>query len=114
MVGAGTYHWCGLSNLLGSHAEKLTPFVEAFKQQQKHAAEEFRARANFSAWLQGVYIARAIAVNFSKNISYFEQPIALTDSADTAEKGSADAIKFECWAKAFNQQFQNKKPESRA
>ena len=46
--------------------KKLTPFVEAFKQKREHATEEFRAKANFAAWLQGVYIARAIAVNFSK------------------------------------------------
>lgn len=94
--------------------KKLIPFVEAFKKKQEYAAQEFRAKANFSAWLQGVYIARAIAVNFSKNASYFDQPIVLTDSAEEREQGKVDAVKFECWAKAFNQQFQNKRPEARA
>ncbi|MCI8611915.1 MAG: hypothetical protein HFE66_08380 [Clostridiales bacterium] len=94
--------------------KKLAPFVEAFKQRQEHAAQEYRAKANFSAWLQGIYIARAIAVNFSKNTSYFDQPIVLTQQpAEEGDKGKADAIKFACWAKAFNQQFQNKKPEER-
>ncbi len=94
--------------------KKLTPFVEAFKQRQEHTAQEYREKANFSAWLQGIYIARAIAVNFSKNTSYFDQPIALAQQSADEEKGKADAIKFACWAKAFNQQFQNKKPEEDA
>lgn len=85
--------------------KKLAPFVEAFKQKQKHAAQEFREKANFSAWLQGVYIARAIAVNFAKNTSYFDQPIALSKSEDETQSANEDAVKFECWAKTFNQQF---------
>lgn len=93
--------------------KKLTPFVEAFKEKQAHAAEEFRARANFSAWLQGIYIARAIGVNFSKNMSYFDQPIPLSDPERREKAENADAIKFACWAQAFNQQFRNKKPKSR-
>lgn len=85
--------------------KKLAPFVEAFKQKKEYAAQEFREKANFSAWLQGVYIARAIAVNFSKNTSYFDQPIALSKSEDETQSVNEDAVEFECWAKTFNQQF---------
>lgn len=90
---------------------KLTPFVEAYKQKQEYAAREFREKANFSAWLQGVYIARAIAVNFAKNASYFDQPIMLSNSENSEEDVNGDAVKFECWAKTFNQQFHSKKSE---
>lgn len=89
--------------------KKLSPFVEAFKQKQEYAARTFREKANFSAWLQGVYIARAIAVNFSKNTSYFDQPIVFSNSEDKGQPANEDALKFECWAKNFNQQFKGPK-----
>lgn len=78
---------------------KLEPFVEAYKQKTELETETFREKTNFAAWLQGIYFARAIAANFSKNTKYFDEPISLQAQDDG---GVAKAVKFEAWAMEFN------------
>ncbi len=41
---------------------------------------------NYQSWLQGLYIQRAIASNFSKEIKYFEKPIDFDAKPKTKQK----------------------------
>ena len=62
-----------------------------------------RERTNFAAWLQGIYFARAIAANFSKNITYFERPIDLDGKE---ERDQQNVNRFGAWAISFNRRFE--------
>jgi len=41
---------------------------------------------NYQAWLQGLYIQRAIASNLSKGIKYFEKPIDFNTKPKTKQE----------------------------
>ncbi len=41
---------------------------------------------NYQSWLQGLYIQRAIASNFSKEIKYFEKPIDFNEKPKTKQE----------------------------
>lgn len=89
--------------------KRLQPFIEAYKRQREHEADAFRAKANFSAWLQGIYFAKAISVCFSKNDRYYDRPVDLNASSDdTDDENNIDRIKFELWANEFNKNFREK------
>ncbi len=38
---------------------------------------------NYQSWLQGLYIQRTIASNFSKQVKYFEKPIEFNEKPKT-------------------------------
>lgn len=82
--------------------KKLEVFVKAFKQNVDYEMEKFKAKANFSAWLSGFYVYRAISANFVKNVTYFEKPISL-------EEKTNQAALFEAWAVNYNQKFKRRR-----
>lgn len=41
---------------------------------------------NYQSWLQGLYIQRAIASNFSKQVRYFEKPIDFNAKPKTKQE----------------------------
>lgn len=61
-----------------------------------------------AAWLQGIYMSRAIAACFSKNVQYFERPIELSGKQEPPEAGAA---MFGAWAEEFNKNFERKDGE---
>lgn len=83
--------------------KKLEVFVKAFKQKAEYESNKFKAEANFSAWLSGFYVCKAISANFAKNTVYFEKPISL-------EKEEINqAALFEAWAVNYNQKFKRRR-----
>lgn len=78
--------------------------MQAHKQKNESELQIFREKTNFTAWLQGIYFARAIAANFSKNTKYFDEPLNLQGQNDDA---ASDAARFEAWAIAFNRNIKN-------
>lgn len=85
--------------------EKLEPFIKVFKEREEREAESFQIESNFQAWLQGVYITKAISACFGKNVKYPSEPIRLKDEE---VKPIETVSKFEAWATAFNQQIDKK------
>jgi len=85
--------------------KKLNAFVKAFKEKTEHEAAVFREQANFTAWLQGLYIARAIAANFSKNVRYYSEPIDFNKQPDDAK---AAFERFSIYVEVFNAQFEQR------
>lgn len=81
---------------------KLEPFIAAYRQKNEFEIESFREKANYTAWLQGLYVARAIAVNLSKNTQYFNEPIDFQLKDNDSSIIAAKAAKFEAWAINFN------------
>lgn len=75
---------------------RMKPFIEAFKAQQENKRDEI----NLAAWLNGFYVSKAIAANFSKNKKYLKKPIDLSTHQG---EGNPDVAKFSAWAKRFNQ-----------
>ncbi len=41
---------------------------------------------NYQSWLQGLYIQKAIASNFSKQVKYFEKPIDFNEKPKTKQE----------------------------
>jgi len=78
--------------------KKLEPFIKAYHKKREFEMECFCEKANFTAWLEGIYFARAIAINFSKDIQYFEKPIDFKSPVHETNK----AIQFEAWAAKMN------------
>lgn len=83
----------------------LKPFAKAFKSKQ----EEKQATINYTAWLNGIYISRAIGSCFSKDNHYPEKPIDLFEKEE--EKIHNQATVFEAWSIAHNIDFEKKHPE---
>ena len=83
---------------------KLKPFRKAYKQRK----DEEIATTNYSAWLQGLYVANAIGACFSKNGKYMSQPIDMT-----GKNKLTLSQKAELWALAMNEEYYNKHPEER-
>jgi hypothetical protein len=62
-----------------------------------------------TAWLNGIYVAKAIASCFSKNSKYPQEPIDFTGSNT---KNLSPAERFGALAATWNAQFINEHPES--
>lgn len=73
---------------------KLEPFYEAEKIKQ----EENYKQINYTAWLNGIYVAEAISTCFTKNKKYPESP----HEAKKEEENWTHAERFGAWATAFN------------
>ena len=69
----------------------IKPFVKAFNDKK----EEERATINYTAWLNGIYVSKAIGACFSKNFKYPDKPIE-------EEKPLSHAERFGAWAIASN------------
>jgi len=76
----------------------IKPFVKAFNDKK----EEERATINYTAWLNGIYVSKAISACFSKNCKYPDKPIDLGIKKETEEKPLSHAERFGAWAIAFN------------
>lgn len=83
---------------------KLKPFQEA----DKIKFERERETTNVTAWINGIYITKAISACFAKNAKYPEKPIDFTGKNQlTLEQ------KAELWALAMNEEYYRKHPEER-
>lgn len=85
--------------------KRMKPFAKAFKQKK----EEAFTTMNYTAWLNGIYVANAIGSCLSKNSHYPEKPIEFNNKEN---QGKAQASIFEAWAIAFNKDFESKQKES--
>ena len=74
--------------------KKLQPFFEAEKIKQEQKYKDI----NYTAWLNGMYVASAISACFSKNTKYPEKPY----EAKKEEENWTHAERFGAWAIAFN------------
>ena len=81
----------------------MKPFIQAYKELNIEK-NEF---TNYTAWLNGIYILKAIAACFAKNEAYPETPISTEKIEDDV---AMDALvrRFEATAKVFNKKFNNK------
>ena len=86
----------------GLNPIKLEPFKMAFKQTQ----DEKLATMNYSAWLNGIYVGKAISASFNKNADYPNKPLDLT-----AKNEMSIGQKLELWAIAVNAEYDRKHPE---
>jgi len=82
----------------------IKPFKKAYKQRK----DEEIATMNYSAWLNGLYVAHAIGSCFSKNSKYPSQPIDMT-----GKNKLTLSQKAELWALAMNEEYYSKHPEER-
>lgn len=64
--------------------------------------EELLSRINFQAWLNGFYIARAVACNLSKDASYYDTPIDFKQPAKPNPEG------FKAFMELYNEKHFNK------
>ena len=80
----------------------IKPFAKVFKNKK----EEEREIINYTAWLNGIYVSRAIGSCFSKENHYPQSPIDLTGKNQLTLKQ-----KLELWALAVNTEFEKKHPE---
>ena len=87
----------------GLTPKSLQPFIEAFRLKQEFET----GQANFTAWLNGIYVTHAIAANFGKNATYPDKPFELGGGSDETA-GNKDAALFEAWALSFNREFEGK------
>lgn len=87
---------------LSLNPRTIKPFQTAYKQRK----DEEIATMNYSAWLQGLYVAHAIGSCFSKNSKYPSQPIDFTGKNQLTLNQKA-----ELWALAMNEEYYSKHPE---
>lgn len=85
----------------------LQPFYDAFKVKTDCTFE----MNNVAAWLNGVYVLRALGASFGKK-NYPEKPIELTltsqpEKKETA-KMNADAARFYAWSLEWNKMIREK------
>ncbi|MDU6263707.1 MAG: hypothetical protein E6600_04300 [Anaerocolumna aminovalerica] len=89
------------------------PFEKAYSENRKQEQHENLEYLNVGAWLNGLYVTRAIAACFSKNDKYPENPINI--NSDKSEKSLDEhASNFMEYAVAFNLQRKKKLEESGA
>jgi len=82
--------------------KKLEPFRASFKQIQ----DEKFATMNYSSWLNGIYVGKAISASFNKNVDYPNKPLDLT-----AKNEMSIGQKLELWAISVNAEYDRKHPE---
>lgn len=82
---------------------RIRQIAKAFQ----HKQEEKRATINYTSWLNGIYISKAISACFSKDAHYPQIPIDLTRKNERTMKE-----KLELWALAVNAEYDRKHPES--
>lgn len=92
---------------------RIMPFEKAYSENRKQEQHENLEYLNVGAWLNGLYVTRAIAACFSKNDKYPENPINI--NSDKSEKSLDEhASNFMEYAVAFNLQRKKKLEESGA
>jgi hypothetical protein len=84
--------------------------IEPFKAAYKQGKDEEKAIINLTAWLNGQYVAEAIAACFGKNHKYPSQPIDLSGKPTIPPE--TEVIMFDAWATVFNERFIENHPES--
>lgn len=81
---------------------KLHPFVKAYQAEQKEQLE----RANYAAWLSGIYVTHAVAASLGENARYPEKPIDLYETEEDLESRKAqEAELFSAYVDMFNKSF---------
>lgn len=72
----------------------------------KRKRDSFEAdNIDATAWLNGIYISRAIAACFARNSNYPKKPLGGKEKEKTAVQM---ATEFEALAQVYNQQFDEK------
>lgn len=97
--------------------KRIKPFEKAYMENSKQEQRERLEYLNVGAWLNGIYVAKAIASCFSKNEKYPEKPIDFNigSSKEVSEKSlDENAANFREYAIAFNIQRRKKLQESGA
>ena len=85
---------------------RLQPFVKAYQEEQKAQLE----RANFAAWLSGIYVTHSIAASLGENARYPEKPIDLYETEEELESRKArEAELFSAYVDMFNKNFESRK-----
>jgi hypothetical protein len=94
--------WLPLCLVVGISYElfpSLNPkMIEPFMKAHNMKEEEEYKQINYTAWLNGMYVASAISACFSKNSKYPEKPY----EAKKEEENWTHAERFGAWAIAFN------------
>lgn len=80
----------------------LQPFIMAYEQKQKDDME----RLDYSAWLNGLYVMRAVGAAFSDKVKYFEKPLSNQEQPEPKSNDEAAAAGFAIYAAEFNKQFE--------
>ena len=79
---------------------RLQPFVKAYQEKQKAQLE----RANYAAWLSGIYVTHSIAASLGENaIDLYET------EEDLESRKAREAELFSAYVDMFNKNFESRK-----
>ena len=77
-----------------------------YQEKQKAQLE----RANYAAWLSGIYVTHSIAASLGENARYPEKPIDLYETEEDLESRKArEAELFSAYVDMFNKNFESRK-----
>ena len=86
----------------------MTPrILKAYSSEYQKMEEEKIKLIDYTAWKNGLYVMKAVAVCVNNKNKYPDQPIEM-ERKDQNPDSEFDAIKFGAWAKAFNKGLKQK------
>lgn len=80
--------------------------MQIYQESKQKELEEQSKLMDYSAWLNGVYVAKAIGSCFSNKVKYPVNPITLQQHPDA---DLSETEKFKLWIAEFNSRFDEKK-----
>lgn len=85
----------------------LKSFVKAYDERQKRDLEN----ANTIAWLNGMYVLKAINASFGKNQRYDDKPInlGLREDTEKPKKNNEAYAKFYAYSLEWNKKIKQRK-----
>lgn len=86
----------------------MTPrILRAYSSEYQKVEEEKIKLIDYTAWRNGLYVMKAVAVCVNDKNKYPERPIGM-EGDDQISDGEIDAIKFGAWAESFNKGLNQK------
>lgn len=61
-------------------------YLKAYRQREEYKAEVWRFQTNTTAWIQGIYIGRAIGACLSRGNNYPEKPLPFFGGGNNEEE----------------------------
>lgn len=87
----------------------MTPrILRAYSSEHQKIEEEKIKLIDYTAWRNGLYVMKAVAVCVNDKNKYPERPYGLKNDEQIPD-GEIGAIKFGAWANAFNKGLEQKK-----
>lgn len=88
----------------------MTPkILDIYQKEYEEKKQEKANMADYSSWLNGMYVMEAISSLFSKNVDYPDKPHHLKDMENSLREESPEkfaAMEFSNWAMAYNSAMQ--------